>query len=177
MKWLPWRRAGSAARSGPWREIRVTLLEAAVVVFVLAQRGVGFMVIFMVLGLLVWIPYSFFVIARKPEQRRWRLACIGIWVLAVPLVYGVHSYRHETTRRNADEMVAAIEAFHRASGRYPATLDEIGIDREQVKDRLGSMAGYFVQNGKPHLGYPDTFTPFGYCRYGFDKHAWRCIVD
>jgi len=92
-------------------------------------------------------------------------------------VYGIHHYRHETTRRNADEMVAAVEAFHRANGRYPAALDEVGIDREQVKDRLGSMSGYFVQKGKPHLGYPDTFTPFGYCGYDFDKRAWRCLAD
>ena len=165
MKWLP------------WREIRLPLLEAAVAVVVLGQRGLGFTVVFVVLGLLVWIPYSLYRMAKKPEQKRWRLAVMGIWLLVVPIVHGIHAHRHETTRRNADQMVAAIEAFHRANGRYPATLDEIGIGREQVKDRLGSMSGYFVKNGEPRLGYPDTFTPFGYCHYDFGKHAWRCRVD
>ena len=161
----------------PWREIRLPLLEAAVAVVVLGQRGLGFTVIFVVLGLLVWIPYSLYRMAKKPEQKRWRLAVMGIWLLVAPLVYGVHAWRHETTRRNADRMVAAIEAFHRTNGRFPATLDEIGIDREQVKDKLGSMSGYLLDKGKPHLGYPDTFTPFGYCSYDFEKRAWRCRED
>ena len=39
------------------------------------------------------------------------------------------------------------------------------------------MSGYFVLKGKPHLGYRDTFTPFGHCGYDFDKRAWRCLAD
>ena len=161
----------------PWREIRLPLLEAAVAVVVLGQRGLGFTVVLLVLGLLVWVPYSLYRMARKPEQRRWRLAIMGIWLLVVPLVYGIHAHRHETTRHSAAEMVAAVEAFHRTNGRYPATLDEVGIGREQVKDRLGSMSGYLVDKGRPHLGYPDTFTPFGYCSYDFEARAWKCRDD
>lgn len=85
--------------------------------------------------------------------------------------------RQATTRHNADETVAAINSFAGAHGRYPATLDEIGIDRRQVRDKLGSMSGYSYDKGQPHLGYPDTFTPFGYCGNDFAKSSWRCLAD
>jgi len=44
-------------------------------------------------------------LVRTPEIRASRLARLCIWVLVVPILFGVHYFRQKTTRRNADQIV------------------------------------------------------------------------
>jgi hypothetical protein len=163
-------------RIWPKNEIHSSLLAAALLVFVLGQRGAGFMVFFVAFALLIWIPYSAYVMVKKPEIRASQLARLCIWVLVVPLLFGIHYIRQKITRRHADEIVAAIDGYSRTHGHYPATLEEIGISRKRLKDRLGFSA-YFFNAGKPDFFYHGTFTPYAMCRYDFNAGAWRCRPD
>lgn len=167
-------RADLPAAGTTWIKARSSLLWAAIVVFLLALPGAGFMIVFVVAGLLIWVPYAVFRMARRPDERAWRLARVGIWVLTVPLLYGIHHFRDQSARRNADQLVAAVEAFERAHGRYPASPEEIGLARQRVRDKLGAMGVYANFKGEPFLGYHTTFTPFGFCDYDFKQRAWRC---
>lgn len=158
------------------KKIHSSLLAAAIVVFIVGLPGSGFMVFLVALPLLVWIPYSVYVIITKPEMRTNQLIRVGIWVLVVPLLYGIHYFRQVTTRRNADEIVAEVNSFSRIHGRYPATLDEIGINRQNLKGKLG-YSSYFFNAGKPILFYKKTMTPFGICDYHFETGSWICRAD
>ena len=163
-------------RKEPMKKINSSLLAAAIVVFMVGLPGSGFMVFLIALPLLVWIPYSVYVIITKPEMRTNQLIRVGIWVLVVPLLYGIHYFRQVTTRRNADEIVAEVNSFSRIHGRYPATLDEIGISRQNLKGKLG-YSSYFLNAGKPILFYHTTMTPLGVCSYYFETGSWICRSD
>ncbi|MGA8049635.1 MAG: hypothetical protein WCA09_05600 [Burkholderiales bacterium] len=160
----------------PKKKIRSSLLAAAIVVFIVGMPGSGFMVFLVALPLLVWIPCSVYVMITKPEMRTNQLIRVGIWVLVVPLLYGIHYFRQVTTRRNADEIVAEVNGFSRMHGRYPLTLDEIGISRKKLKEKLG-FSGYLIYTGKPRLWYHTTMTPFGMCDYHFETGSWICRPD
>lgn len=164
-------------RIWPKNKIYSSLLAAALLVLLFGQRGMGFMVLFVVLALLIWIPYSAYVVMTKPAIRTSQLARVCIWMLVVPLVYGIHYIRDEITRHNADEMVAAINSFSRTHGHYPPTIEEIGINRQRLKDKLGIPSGYFFHDGNPSFFYPGTFTPFALCDYDFQTSRWSCRPD
>ena len=134
------------------------------------------MVFFVMLALLVWIPYSAYVMVKKPGIRASQLARLCIWVLVVPLLFGVHYLRQKIARRNADEIVAMIDGYSKAHGHYPPTLEETGISRKQLKDKLG-FAAYFFDQGKPSFFYHGTFTPYAVCRYDFRAGEWSCRPD
>lgn len=150
---------------------------AGLSVLLFAQRGLGFMVILVAVALLVWIPYSAYAAITKPEIRTSQLVRVLIWMLVVPLVFGIHNIRRERMRRDADKLVARIDEYLRTHGHYPATVDEIGTSRQQVRDMFGSPSGYFLLNGRPSLFYPATFAPFAACSYDFKAAKWACRAD
>jgi len=164
-------------RLWPRNKILATLLAAGLSVLLFAQKFLGFMVIFVALALLVWIPYSAYVAITKPDIRTSQLVRVLIWMLVVPVVFGIHHLRQERMRRDADKLVARIDEYLRTHGHYPATVDEIGMSRPQVKSMLGSPSGYFLLNGRPSLFYPATFAPFAACSYDFKAAKWACHAD
>lgn len=149
-----------------------TLLAAAIMALILGQSHAGFMLLFVAMALLAWIPYSAYVMFRKPDIRALQLARISIWLFAVVLVAGIHYLRHETTRRNANEIVASIKLFSAAHGRCPATLDEVGISPQQLKEKLGK-SGYECRDGKPFIFYAATYIVFDTYSYNFAANQWE----
>ena len=115
------------------KKLYSTMAAAALMALILGQRHAGFMLYIAIIPLAIWIPYSVFVMVRKPERRLLQLALVSSWVLAVLLVAGTHYFRHEATRRNAEEIVAAIKDFKTKRGSYPLTLDEVGIGRRRSR--------------------------------------------
>jgi len=72
--------------------------------------------------------------------------------------------------------VFALLIWTRTHGHCPATLEETGISREDLKDKLG-FAAYFFDQGKPNFFYHATFTPYAVCSCDFKAGAWRCRPD
>jgi branched-subunit amino acid transport protein AzlD len=154
----------------------VTLLWASLFVFILGQNYSGFMLIFVIIALLIWVPYSAYVVVRNPDGRRFYFIRLSIWIFAILLVAGIHYIRHINTRHNADEIVTAIISFSTTHGHCPKSLDEIGINRARLKDKLG-MSSYICADEKPHLSYGATYVPFNMYSYDFESKDWKNHAD
>jgi hypothetical protein len=160
----------------PKKKIFPTLLTAGLMVFILGQNHAGFMLYVVVVPLLIWIPYSVYLMFRRPDVRASQLARVTIWMVAIALVAGIHYIRHKTTRQNADEIVAAINNFSTTHGRCPETIDEIGINQQQLMEKLG-LSGYACKDGNPRLFYAVTYVVFDTYDYDFGSGAWKYDAD
>ena len=153
------------------------LLQTAIAALVLgalfsmkmAAVGLVYVAVFLVL----WLPYSLYVIIRKPERRKVQSYKIGIWFLMIAIVLTIHQVRKVVTRNYADSVVLKIEQFHQKQGRYPDSLEEVGISKAELKDKL-SLAHY---SKKPQLYYGDTVMVFHLWTYDFGKHEWANEYD
>ena len=154
------------------KKIYSSLLAAAFMVLILGQEHLGFMLYVVVLPLLIWIPYSAYVMVRKPDIRAQQFVRVFIWIVAIALVTGIHYIRHKTTRHSAEEIVSAIDSFSATHGHCPANLDEIGISSEQLREKLG-MSGYSCDKGNPHLFYAATYIVFDTYHYDFKTGSWK----
>jgi len=130
----------------------------------MAAVGLGYIAVF----LIFWLPYSLYVVIRKPELRKVQSYKIGIWFLMIAIVLAIHHVRKVVTRNYADSVVLKIEQFHQKQGRYPDSLEEVGISRVELKDNL-SLPHY---SNKPQFYYPDTVMIFHMWAYDFGKHEW-----
>ena len=130
------------------RKIYTSLLLATVTVLFVAQSGAGSVLILLFLPLFIWASYSAYIIALVPEARANQLIRVLIWVVAVSLMVGIHHLRYVTTRQNADEIVATLHRYAVTHGKYPATLDEVGINQQQL--RHGGGRGARLLDCFPH---------------------------
>jgi hypothetical protein len=130
----------------------------------MAAVGLVYVAIF----LIFWLPYSLYMIVRKPERRKVQSIKIGIWFLMIAIVLTIHQVRKVDTRNYAGSVVLKIEQFHQNQGRYPDSLDQIGISQAELKDKL-SLPHY---SNKPQFYYADTVTIFHLWTYDFGRHEW-----
>ncbi|MDD4963687.1 MAG: hypothetical protein PHI11_07200 [Gallionella sp.] len=158
------------------RKIYSSLLLAAVTVLLVAQSGAGFVLLLLFWPLFIWASYSAYIILFVPEGRTNQLIRVMIWVVAVALMVGIHHLRYVTTRQNADAIVATIHRYAVTHGKYPATLDEVGINRQQLRDKLG-WSGYYCETGTPRFFYKGTYLPFESYHYDFSQNVWKHRSD
>lgn len=158
------------------RALRSTLILAAVVILLLAQRKTGFMLLFLALPLLPWLLYNLYIIATQPARRKLQGTKMAIWVLTVLVIIGIHYNLHVSTRASADEVVGKIRIYSNERGSYPPNLEAIGMSNAQLRSRLG-WSGYSIEAGKPHLSYASTYIPFHTERYDFESNKWRHVGD
>ncbi len=156
---------------------RSSLLGAGLFVFVLSARHMGFALIFMAIVWLFWLPYSVYVILRKPAHRLSQLIRVLIWMIAAGLVTGVHIIRHYTIRQRADVIVTKISDYSHQHGNYPATLSEIGMTSDMLKEELGPAFYYPRDTQPPNFFYGVTFEPFAVYSYDFERQIWEYIPD
>lgn len=154
------------------KQILSSLLAAALVMFVLCQAHAGFAVVFVLLIQFIWLPYSIVIAIAEPKIRRLQLTRVAIWVGAVAIIVAVHYIRHEVTRRNANEIVASINNYTAQHGHCPATTDDIGITREELKSKLGFWSYYECKGGKQTFFYGVTYAPFETYDYDFAGGTW-----
>lgn len=145
-----------------------TLVVAGLIGALCSMRMVASGLVFVAIGLIFWLPYSLFLIVRRPALRKIQAQKIGIWFLMIIAVLAVHQTRRVHTRDYADSVVHGIEQFRQREGRYPDSLNEIGFSAEEIRSNLG-MARYAR---KPMFYYPDTALIFHMWRYDFDKREW-----
>jgi hypothetical protein len=158
------------------KQFYMTLLWSILLAFFLSRPHAGFMIYIFALPLLIWLIYSSYVAITKPEQRKWRLLRMAVWIASVLVILGIHHDRRVTARHYADGIVAALNEYENEHGVYPDSLDMIGVSRQQLKEHLG-LSGYFYDKGKPSLFYADTFVVFQTHHYDFQKNAWIYHAD
>lgn len=151
------------------RKIYTSLLLATLTGWLVAQPGMGFLLILLLIPLLIWVIYRAYRMVRSPESRRNQLIRVVIWLVAVALMAGIHYLRYVTARQNADEVVATLHRYALRQGHYPATLAEAGISQGKLRYR-GDLR-------KPRLYYGGTFLPFEFYEYDFEQGVWRQLAD
>ncbi len=156
------------------KEFISLLLGAGFFTLFHSARHVGFILIFTGIPVLIWVLFSLGILYKSQWRDRGRLIKICVWITALVVSIGAHLLLHHVTRNNANEVVAAVEKFAKEQGRYPKTIDEVGITKPQLADKLGNMARYRVNDaGQPILIYMVTFIVFDSYQYDFQKAAWR----
>lgn len=155
---------------------RTTLALAGATMFLLSQRHMAFMLVFVVLPLLPWLIYSTFVMVRNPAKRAVQSQKVVIWITAVSVVVGIHAYRHTATRHQAQSIANAIQAYSLHNGACPSSLEAISMTKAQLKAQLG-ISHYACEFGKPSLFYASTLIPFETDHYDFEKNVWQHMGD
>ena len=158
------------------RSLWKPLIGAGVVTFFLAQPFIGFMLVPMMFILIPWTLHSLWVIATKPPQRRRQQTLLGIWWISVALIIGIHYVRATVTRSNAQQVVDAVIAYHKAHGTYPDSSDAIGYPKDKLHDMIG-VGGYSMSDGKPAFYYATPYLIYETDHYDFVKNEWRHVGD
>ncbi|MGZ3254303.1 MAG: hypothetical protein ACXU7D_08380 [Burkholderiaceae bacterium] len=154
------------------KTLRNTVIAATLVVLLLAQRYAGFMLIFVSIPMLLWIPYSIYDAITKPDRRRLQVLRILAWLAVISMVGVIHYIRHELTRQNANEIVAAINDYTIRNKRCSAKIEELGITRKELTDKLGSWSYYECKDEKQIFFYGVTYIVFDAYRYDFSNRKW-----
>lgn len=149
-----------------------TLASSVLLAFLLAQPHAGFMIYLFTLPLLIWLIYSIYVVFTKPDDRKWQLARMAVWIVSSMVILVVHNELKQTTRLYADDTVAAINKYKLEHGAYPDNIEMIGMNKKQLEEKLGRPSGYYYLKGKPDLYYADTFIVFQTHHYDFQKSTW-----
>lgn len=169
--------AAATPAAAPRLSARKTLALCAVLVladaFVLNQGIISVLVGLWLL--LVSIPGAFF-------SKRWkgirlaRLGHIAMGMSAVILVFVINGANNKLARSRAETVIAAVDSFHSAQSRYPASLEQL------VPAYLPSVpsAKYtFVFNDFRYLSSADgamlmyvALPPFGRPVYNFKTQRW-----
>lgn len=158
------------------RKVLSSLIAAALVVFIFCQEHAGIGLVLFIPILIIWLPYSIFVSVAKPQRRGLQFTQMAIWIGAVAIIAAVQYVRHEVTRRNANEIAAAINRYSAQHGHCPATIEDIGITRDQLREKLG-LSYYQCKGGKQTLFYAVTYTVFDTYDYDFSKGTWNYQRD
>jgi hypothetical protein len=167
----------SGEKSGKTRQkIYPAAIAAMIFVFLLAQRHGGIIVGLAVFPLLIWVSFNVVAIIRDPAIRKTCLARIFIWGSAFVIVIGIHSVRDKAARSYANEIVAKVRDFSTVHGRCPEHLDEIGIEKQEFREKLRSST-YGCRDGNPYLVYTIPSGPLDRYSYDFDHDVWEYQPD
>ena len=153
------------------KTLRSTFIAAGVVALFLSQRHIGFMVLFEELILAPWIVFSIWVSIKNPQQRSYQAAKVGIWLLSVGIVIGVHFFVATQTREKAQKLVDAVMSYYASHGTYPVDTQSIGYTKEEVRSMIG-MGGYYFEHGQPSFFYASTYVIYETDHYDFSKREW-----
>jgi hypothetical protein len=153
------------------KALRSTFIGAIVVTFLLCQRHAGFMVLFEAICVLVFVAISIWVSIHRPQQRSIQAAKVGVWLLSIGIVIGVHIILAERTKIDAQKIVDAIITYHASHGAYPPNIESIGYSESERKSMIG-FGGYFFTNGQPDFFYASTYVPFETENFDFSKRIW-----
>ena len=83
---------------------------------------------------------------------------------------------HASSRKYAQGVTNAIQAYSAAHGFYPQNLEAIGMTSQQLRSRL-SYSAYGLHEGKPYFYYGATYVPFELEKYDFATREWQHVND
>lgn len=147
--------------------IKTFFLVAIVLIFAL-PRGSGFLFPLLLLFFVATTLYRLVQSVRRAEGRKKHFIRIGIWAATLALVGAMQIYWSTASRNNAEIIAQEILAYQRRTGSFPSTLNEIGIDEQELKDKW--KIRYF--KGQGMLTYPSSFMPLTLYEYDFQAHRW-----
>lgn len=165
----------------PSPEVKVPSLIRAVVLAILLVivdalwLNQGVITILVGLGLLfVGLPRTF--LRKFASVRPQRLRNLGVYLLAVVLVFILNTLNNRLAQSRAEVLVSAVKSFNSENQRYPKSLEElVPIYIEQVPLAKYTLTfnqfRYFTSDNDTYLEYMDM-PPFGRPAYSFSKGEW-----
>jgi hypothetical protein len=157
-------------------KIYPAVIAAAIVTWLFSQRGALLGFFFLSLPLLAWMLLTFVRACRDSVRRKIHLARVLVWIIASALIVGIHQARHQAARDYANEVVAKVKNFSAAQGRCPKSLEEIGVDKQALREKLGTTL-YRCLEDAPTLLYTNPMNGFDRYRYDFARDVWEYIPD
>jgi hypothetical protein len=153
------------------KKIFPAVIAAAIFVVFLTMPYCGFILYLAIWPLLIWMAISIVAAVRNAGMRKIHLARVFVWVAAVTIVIGFNAIKVKLARDYANEVVTKVKMFSAAHGHCPETLDEIGVEKQELQEKLG-RALYWCENGQPVLYYVVPYIMYDFYSYDFEREAW-----
>ncbi len=157
---------------GLLRRLIPSLLLAGFLSYLFSTPSAGIGVFYIIIPQTILIPMRLFKAINVPGEARLHLARVVIWLVSIGTIFSVHAVREDIYRKEAEGIVARIDAYSTSRGKCPANIEDVGISRAELKDQLGSHAYYTCENGKPYFMYGASFMIYSSWRYDFQHHTW-----
>ena len=151
-------------------EYKNTLIWVTVMLLLALQKHAGFIIFLFLPFFVVYVVHGLFLMIKQPELRKIKTIRTTIWVLTLLIISSVHRYWRVESRRDANAVASAIEAFKVKTGAYPHSLIEIGFNENALRQKW--MLGYLCEDGRPFVAYADPFMIFASYIYDFKVHQW-----
>ena len=140
---------------------------------ILNQGAIAFFVA--VAFLFVGLPRALF----AKGERRHRLARVAVFLVAATSVFALNFANNALAKSRANDLVAAVEAFHGKYSRYPDRLQDLVpefVDAVPLAKYTLTFNAYAYWPGEhaPMLFYLD-FPPFGRPIYDFSRAQWQYL--
>jgi len=148
-----------------------TLALVAIVLFFSLQKGSGPLVGILLPFYLVVLLYNSIRMIRRPDERKRRGIRLAIWSVTLALTVTIQIHWSEASHNAAELALKRVLAYQERTGRYPASLKEVGLDDQDLKDKW--QIRYFVVEGKATMVYPMPFMPLAIYEYNFEARKWR----
>ncbi len=158
------------------RQLSPSLVLAFLTGAFLSIQGFGFMVFFVIVPQAVVTPFRLYGAIRRPDERQLNIGRVIVWLATIIAIYAIHHVRDAAYRKNADEIVARIDAYTTSHKKCPTTVADIGISRAEMRDKLGHD-GYLCDGGRQYFFYPSSFDAFATWSYDFKTREWHYHPD
>ena len=139
--------------------------------FILGQGGPA--LILLIWGLLVLIGA---ILAKNRSASAHRFGRAGLYIVSALAVFCTIYFNNHLARSRGEDLVAALQKFHSANGRWPGRLSELSprfipeVPRAKATVLFGSFE-YGVLQGRHFLSYTEI-PPFGRWVYYPEEGAW-----
>lgn len=180
LAWLPDKTADAAKPpKQPSAGFNKTLIGAALLFFVDAiwmNQG-AISAIFGLVILFVTIPLALF--GRERALRAYKLKKSAIWLAAIVSVFAFNWANNQMASHRANDVVAAVKAYHQQHGAYPKRLDDLvptflpSVPRAKYVLGFGEFK-YLYHEVSPTFFYVE-FPPFGRPVFRFGRDEWDYI--
>jgi hypothetical protein len=156
-----------------WKRYASAIVGCTLVVFATGVPHAGFVLVYVVMALAIWLLVSIVTVLRRRTELRPKSILLGIWIATIAGVLGLHWHYAEDARSRANGYVRVIERYRSDHGAYPPDAASAGLESRKAPYFLD----YMLDDGKPTLRYSATFTMLDAYNYDFDRHAWEYQPD
>lgn len=152
--------------------IKGALIGSAILLALTLPRNSGFIIFLFLFFLIPVSIQSLVIMLRDKNQRKTRGLKLAIWSFAITVSAGYNFYIHTSTRAEANNIVASIEGYKATNGKYPDSIEQIGLSEKGLRQKLG-MSGYHNENGKVDFFYGITYIIYDTFDYNFKEKSWK----
>jgi len=147
-------------------------VAVALTLFLSLRRGTGFMSLFMLPFIALWLLYTAYSLWRHPARRCQRGYEGALWLAGITILTATHLYWRYSAEHYASEVSQAVEQYITQNGSCPPKLELVHHSHAELQKHLGRYALYLCEYNNPSLFYLSTFNSFDREIYDFKTHSW-----